>query len=262
MKVLNHPYCSVCAEGMVRAFYRLASPVDTYAPNSAQADVTPCGPVTFSVAPPFKGPFSFLWTVDGVPRGGDDRLTLSKSDLSDGAHTVSVLVSDQTALVRADPQNSLKDTQTWQVTAGACQPGLCDTAASCDAQGGCAKTHKALGTACGRSSCSGSLKTAAATCDGSGACVATTPVSCGPYTCDEAAADCRTSCTEDSHCTAGYQCVSGSCQAPTVAQPEPPKGPFSCLGCSSGNGTGGVAMGLVLLAWLTARRRARAYARR
>ena len=44
--------------------------------------------------------------------------------------------------------------------------------------------------------------------------------------------------------------------------PETPKGPLSCLGCNTGGGTGGVAMGLALLAWFTARRRERAFARR
>ncbi|HLL53713.1 MAG TPA: M64 family metallopeptidase, partial [Myxococcaceae bacterium] len=104
MKVLGQPYCSVCAEAMVRTFYNLASPVDTFSPSRSQTDVTTCGPVTFSVTTPMPGTFSFLWTVDGTPRSGDNRLTLAASELTQGQHTVSVTVSDTTALVRSDPQ--------------------------------------------------------------------------------------------------------------------------------------------------------------
>lgn len=256
MNSLGRPYCAVCAEAMVRSFWKLSNPVDGYSPAGTAAAVTPCGPVTFTVTPPFaSNQWGYLWTMDGVAKAGDTtRFTLANTDLPEGVHDVAALVSDHTPLVRNDPNNALQETQRWQVTVGACVPGPCDESAACDAQAGaCVKTYKPQGTACAPQSCTGSTKLAVSACDATGACVAPEPISCGAYACDEAGTDCRTSCKQDTDCATGATCIRGACVLP--GQPFANKGLLSCFGCSSGGGSGGVALGLGVLTLLARRRR-------
>ncbi len=49
-------------------------------------------------------------------------------------------------------------------------------------------------------------------CGADGACPATSTTSCNGYQCDVNATDCRTSCSDDSQCAAGYFCVAPSCE--------------------------------------------------
>src|SRR6185503_12023929 len=50
------------------------------------------------------------------------------------------------------------------------------------------------------------------TCNGTGTCVAGTTTSCGAYQCDAAGVACRTTCTADANCNAGF-CSATACVA-------------------------------------------------
>jgi len=258
MRALTHPYCPVCTEALVKSFWNLASPIDVATPSGDTATVTPCGPVTFSVTPPFPSDtWGYLWTVDGTPQENPTpSFSLAPSQLPQGAHKLSVMVSDNTPLVRNDPFQALKETQTWNVAFTACTPGPCDVTAACDSSGACARTYRPEGTPCGGgvNTCQDGLKQMPAACSADGTCHASTPVSCGAYTCDDAGADCRTTCTEDRQCTANNLCLSGVCQPQA---PITPPRKTSCLGCTTGDGLGNAALGLWLLAWAVAKRRQR-----
>ncbi|MGZ6061026.1 MAG: hypothetical protein ACXWVM_01465 [Polyangiales bacterium] len=66
-------------------------------------------------------------------------------------------------------------------------------------------------TACSAANCTGDKKTSAGACDGFGMCSAGKTTSCSPYACGEGT-DCRSSCTNDTHCAEGFICQSGKCQ--------------------------------------------------
>jgi hypothetical protein len=59
--------------------------------------------------------------------------------------------------------------------------------------------------------CSGIDLVGPSTCDDKGTCVAPTASKCGQYTCDPAAAACRTSCAVNEDCSPGFTCIGGVC---------------------------------------------------
>jgi len=67
-------------------------------------------------------------------------------------------------------------------------------------------------TSCGAGSCVGDVLHPPPTCDGAGACVTTAPEStCAPYGC--LPTGCRTRCSTNAECAAGFACSSGTCVA-------------------------------------------------
>ena len=105
----------------------------------------------------------------------------------------------------------------WGVTPN--DPSVCvpSTAATCrqdgtcDGQGGCRLFVQ--GTECKAGTCGGDSVIGILTCDGKGTCSDAQPISktCPPYTCDPTTHGCASTCTNDSQCSAGHQCVAGSC---------------------------------------------------
>jgi hypothetical protein len=99
-------------------------------------------------------------------------------------------------------------------TRAACDAGAGDLckAAACD---GTKDTTRCAGFAngpsveCGKASCAVATATAAGRCDGFGGCHAGDTRTCAPYACGDTA--CRTSCTVNTDCAAGNQCVGGAC---------------------------------------------------
>lgn len=69
----------------------------------------------------------------------------------------------------------------------------------------------ASGTQCEAQVCTGSTKYLRDNCNGSGFCVDGGTVSCSPYLCDAAGLDCRTSCTDNTHCVGTSFCSGGVC---------------------------------------------------
>lgn len=250
--------CPVCTEAMVEAFWDQASMVDDFQPASVTPEVTPCGPVTFSVStPPIDSArMLYLWSVDGAARSIDvQQIQLSTQDLTPGHHTVTALIQDHTPLVRDDPKGAMQQTQSWDVDVqqgppGTCQPGPCEETAACS-DGKCITTLKPVGTPCGPASCVDGVEAGPKACNAQGACVPTTaPESCAPFTCDSSAVQCRAGCASDAECTDGNRCVSGTCQSTT--QPVPPK-----RGCEAVPGGLGALVALAGLFRRAARRRSR-----
>jgi hypothetical protein len=90
----------------------------------------------------------------------------------------------------------------------------CDacTASACDGaeRGRCAALPGSE-TECRAKSCKGDTLTARALCDGTGVCPTATQTSCGGYRCDETAGACKTTCSADTDCAAGFACSGGAC---------------------------------------------------
>ena len=118
---MNHPtmpFCDVCCEALVLSFYRKVRPVDGFIPTTAGLAVTSSKPISFqlNLVQPAEPTLVVEWKVDGNVRSGTQtNLSLLPAELGDGAHTVTVLVRDGTALVRNDPTNLLAQTATWNL---------------------------------------------------------------------------------------------------------------------------------------------------
>ena len=86
----------------------------------------------------------------------------------------------------------------------------CGNDGSCNGAGACRK--HAAGTECLAAGCSSGAVHTASTCNGTGTCIAGTTTSCGAYQCDAAGLACRTTCTADANCNAGF-CSATACVA-------------------------------------------------
>ncbi len=99
----------------------------------------------------------------------------------------------------------------------ASKPATCGQDGTCDGKGGCRKYVE--GTECKLGTCDGDSVTGIVACDGKGNCSeAASSLICPPYTCDPATSHCTYTCTSNSQCAAGQQCVAGRCgKSPNAA---------------------------------------------
>ncbi len=88
-------------------------------------------------------------------------------------------------------------------------PTTCNFNGVCDGGGGC--QYWPASQICSAQACVGFTKTATKYCNGTGSCLSGGSTNCCPYTCT--GNDCRTTCSDNSHCCSGYFCISGSCLA-------------------------------------------------
>jgi hypothetical protein len=79
---------------------------------------------------------------------------------------------------------------------------------ACDGTNRAACSYPSTVTTCGTPTCAAGIASHF-TCDGQGACVAAPDDTCSPYLCG--ADSCRSDCTENAQCAAGFQCASGAC---------------------------------------------------
>lgn len=119
MNSLQVPFCEVCAEQLVKSIYAKVRPVDAASPASPVL-VTSALPVAFNLtlAQAGQGALQIVWKLDGSTITGvtGTSFSLSTSALANGAHTVTAEVYDATTLVRNDPQNLLRQTNSWALT--------------------------------------------------------------------------------------------------------------------------------------------------
>lgn len=250
MRMLEFPFCSVCQEQMVRTFWSYVSPVDEWTPG-ATAPVPICAHVTYGVVQPTLAPstYGYQWKVNGVARDAGAMLTVQPLELGTASVAVELVVTDRTSLVRNDPQRVLEEKVSWNnPVVGSCVPSACDARVSCQADGGCGRQLRAVGSACGPSACAHGQVTASATCDGTGTCLALdggVTQSCGAYVCDAAGAGCLYACRDGVDCASGYVCDRGECVVPApdagalivlpAANPRYGAPPSGC-GCGMGGG--------------------------
>jgi hypothetical protein len=85
----------------------------------------------------------------------------------------------------------------------------CGFDGTCDGAGAC---HFYLGNVCAPGVCANGVVTGASACDGQGICKpGVVTRSCAPYSCDPATNGCLSECQDDSQCSGGRHCQSGSC---------------------------------------------------
>ncbi|MDY0000802.1 MAG: MopE-related protein [Polyangia bacterium] len=92
---------------------------------------------------------------------------------------------------------------------GTSSQASCGLDGHCDGAGACGYWPNS--TVCVAESCSNHIKQLTDYCSGSGACSDSGTQDCSPYECD--GVNCRTSCSGDLHCIAGYYCSGTTCLA-------------------------------------------------
>lgn len=121
MRSLNRPFEQVNTEQHIRRIYNFVSPLDASSPEGGAVTLTQGQTQAFSVTSPAPATHSLAatWFVDGQPRGDGHTFTLDTATLGAGAHTVEVLLRDNTEQVRRDPEQLLAETRRWGVTLNA-----------------------------------------------------------------------------------------------------------------------------------------------
>jgi hypothetical protein len=118
MRELNHTFCQVCAEAMVKQFSKLSLLIDAPSPASP-GSIAAEGATTFSATIPALDNLMITWSIDGKQaQGSGSSLQVDPKalGLADGPHKVTLDVYDATPLVRSDPDGVMKETFTWDVS--------------------------------------------------------------------------------------------------------------------------------------------------
>jgi hypothetical protein len=119
MRELDQAFCEVCTEALVLSIYRKVRPIQAFSPTTNLVVSVAPQTLNFSVnrIPAPAGVPVFQWTLNGAPVAGATRtsFSLATGSLGNGLHTLRAEVRDATTLVRTDPTNALRQTNTWQV---------------------------------------------------------------------------------------------------------------------------------------------------
>lgn len=130
MRILDVPFCSVCAEALTLNFYKRIKATDSASPDPATAVALPKSQTkAFSVVAlkPVTHSLSIQWFIDNTPIQGaaGEVYNLAGSGLAVGQHILRVDLRDQGAFVRNDPANNLAQSISWTVNVndGTAPPG-------------------------------------------------------------------------------------------------------------------------------------------
>jgi hypothetical protein len=131
MRILDVPFCSVCAEALALNIYKRIKLSDSASPDPGTGPVALPNSQTkqFSVVllAPATHTLSVQWFLDNtlVQGATSNTYNLSGAGLALGQHTLRVDLRDQTAFVRNDPANNLAQSISWtvNVTDGTVPPG-------------------------------------------------------------------------------------------------------------------------------------------
>jgi hypothetical protein len=122
MRSFGVPFCEVCREAMVKAFYQRVRPIDTIIPASPNISLATTQSQVFSVSAqqPQTHRLTVQWFTNGiaVPGATNSNFLLMPQMLPNGSNYVSAVVRDATDRVKNDPANLLRQTVGWSVTVG------------------------------------------------------------------------------------------------------------------------------------------------
>ena len=119
---MNHlfvGFCEVCGEQLVKSIYTQVRPIDAFLPAATNFGIYSTQAVTFAVTPlqPLTHNLAIQWYTNNFPANGatNPLFSLVPNTLGNGSHTLKAVVMDTTSLVRTDPLNVLKQTNTWNL---------------------------------------------------------------------------------------------------------------------------------------------------
>lgn len=118
MRTLHRPFEQINTEQLIRRFYSIVSPLDSFQPALNSISVIQGATQVFFVATPkpLSHTLQVRWTVDGIGQLAGTTYTLDSSALSVGTHIVASEVRDTTPMVLNDPSRSLLRAVRWNVT--------------------------------------------------------------------------------------------------------------------------------------------------
>ncbi|MEO0043296.1 MAG: hypothetical protein RL329_2744 [Bacteroidota bacterium] len=117
MQHLGAPFCAVCREAIVNSIYQLVTPIYDYAP--ASTTVTASNSMTFSatLTNPIPNTLQSDWKLNGISMATNvSTINLSPAQLSAGANTLTLYVTDTTPFSRTYlPNSGYIFSQTWTI---------------------------------------------------------------------------------------------------------------------------------------------------
>ena len=118
MRSLDRPFEQINTEQLIKRMYDMVSPIEAINPDPFPINLQQGQTQIFSITKlsPLTHLLDVSWSVDGQTQGSADTFTLNSAGLVVGAHTVDVLVKDNTPAVRRDPLQVLVDTRRWTLT--------------------------------------------------------------------------------------------------------------------------------------------------
>jgi hypothetical protein len=126
MRALNFPYEQINVEQLIKRIYSYVIPFDsaTPAPGDVMLAQGQMQSFTVSTPLPFTHSLSISWLVDNQQQATGPTYILDSTNLSPGDHSVAVMISDPTTMVRSDPSQLLKAQRFWTVTVTTTVPTL------------------------------------------------------------------------------------------------------------------------------------------
>jgi hypothetical protein len=120
MRSLGAALCRVCQENITRIVNSIVDTIVTATPATTTVSLNTPATQLFSfthIVPAGNAPV-IVWKLDGnvVPGATGSSFLFDSSTVPLGPHTLQCSVLDQTVLVRADPQQVMRETHTWNVT--------------------------------------------------------------------------------------------------------------------------------------------------
>ncbi|MCX7547891.1 M64 family metallo-endopeptidase [Xanthomarina sp. F1114] len=118
MRVLGNSFCAVCKEGVIEKIHDLVSPIDAYSPNSSPIE-DPNFPLEFNLFlnSPLPNTLESSWSLNSNAFASDvDHISLLESDVTEGANSLTVVVTDNTPLQRIDNHETIHAyTVNWNI---------------------------------------------------------------------------------------------------------------------------------------------------
>lgn len=126
MNSLQPPFCEVCREALVLAFYQRCRPVEGFAPANTNLVFQHATPTQFNVTvlQPVAAPLRIDWVVNGatVSSGTATQFVCEPTMLRAGNNTVTARVQDETPFVRTDPTGLMQQSIAWNIVTESLTP--------------------------------------------------------------------------------------------------------------------------------------------
>ena len=132
MRYLDRPFCAVCKEGMIEKIHDLVSPIENFSPNETTVE-NPEFPLDFEVSLilPTPNTLETVWLLnDVVYANNSNTVTLEDADMQEDENTLSVLVTDNSSLLRIENHETIHvSTVTWLVNRATLSTSITEAAA-------------------------------------------------------------------------------------------------------------------------------------
>jgi len=120
MELLNRPYCSVCKEGIIEKIHALVNPIVSFSPandTEINASETLIDFQLTELMRPIPNTLHIKWQLDTtISDTNSETFQVNPTALSDGLHTLTASVVDETTLLRVDDHATVHiSTVTWTI---------------------------------------------------------------------------------------------------------------------------------------------------